>query len=201
MEFHEKLQVLRKQRNMTQEELAQVLFVSRTAISKWESGRGMPSIDSVKAIAAFFSVTIDELLSSDQALRIAEEENKKKAGSLRDLVFGLLDCGTSMLLILPLFGQSGEDGVRAVPLLALSDVTPWLRWGYFGAVLAMVIVGILALALQNCQKPAWLGSKVKLSLGLNLSGMLLLILGRQPYGAIFLLIFLTVKVFLLSKKP
>lgn len=63
MEFHETLQTLRKQRGLTQEQLAESLFVSRTAVSKWESGRGYPSIDSLKAIAAFFSVTVDELLS------------------------------------------------------------------------------------------------------------------------------------------
>lgn len=38
MEFHEKFQKLRKDRGLTQEELAEALFVSRTAISKWESG-------------------------------------------------------------------------------------------------------------------------------------------------------------------
>ena len=46
MEFHEKLQELRKQKGLTQEELAESLYVSRTAISKWESGRGYPNIDS-----------------------------------------------------------------------------------------------------------------------------------------------------------
>ena len=46
MEFNEKLLELRKQKGLTQEELAEVLFVSRTAISKWESGRGYPNIDS-----------------------------------------------------------------------------------------------------------------------------------------------------------
>ena len=51
MEFHEKLQELRKSRGLTQEELAEALFVSRTAISKWESRRGYPSIDSLKEIS------------------------------------------------------------------------------------------------------------------------------------------------------
>ncbi len=43
MEFHEKLVELRKSKGLTQEELAEDLFVSRTAISKWESGRGIPA--------------------------------------------------------------------------------------------------------------------------------------------------------------
>ena len=65
MEFNEKLQQLRKRRDLTQEELADQLYVSRTAVSKWESGRGYPNIDSLKAISKYFSVTIDELLSGD----------------------------------------------------------------------------------------------------------------------------------------
>ena len=62
MEFNEKLQELRKQKGLTQEALAEALFVSRTAVSKWESGRGYPNIDSLKGIAKFFGVTVDELL-------------------------------------------------------------------------------------------------------------------------------------------
>ena len=57
MEFNEKLQELRKQKGLTQEELAELLYVSRTAISKWESGRGYPNIDSLKAIARFLKMT------------------------------------------------------------------------------------------------------------------------------------------------
>ena len=72
MEFNEKLQELRKQKGFTQEELAEVLFVSRTAVSKWESGRGYPNIDSLKAISKFYGVTIDILLSGDELLTIAE---------------------------------------------------------------------------------------------------------------------------------
>lgn len=71
MEFHEKLQELRKKRGLTQEELAEALYVSRTAISKWESGRGYPNIDSLKELSNFFSVSIDDLLSSETLLSIA----------------------------------------------------------------------------------------------------------------------------------
>ena len=76
MEFNEKLQELRKRRSLTQEELAEALYVSRTAISKWESGRGYPSIDSLKAIYRYFSVSIDELICSEEILTAAEDEKR-----------------------------------------------------------------------------------------------------------------------------
>ena len=76
MEFNEKLQELRKSKGLTQEELAESLFVSRTAVSKWESGRGYPSIDSLKEISRYFSVTIDELICPEEILSAAEEEKQ-----------------------------------------------------------------------------------------------------------------------------
>ena len=77
MEFHEKLQELRKREGLTQEQLAQRLFVSRTAVSKWESGRGYPEIETLKAIAGLFSVTVDALLSTDELLCVAREDKKQ----------------------------------------------------------------------------------------------------------------------------
>ena len=112
MELSEKLQELRKQKGLTQEELAEILYVSRTAVSKWESGRGYPNIDSLKAISKLFSVTIDELLSGDELLSIAEEENKNKENSIRNLVFGLLDISIVMLLFLPFFAQRDSDFIK-----------------------------------------------------------------------------------------
>ena len=99
MEFHEKLQELRKSRGLTQEELAEELYVSRTAISKWESGRGYPSIDSLKEISNYFSVTIDELLSTDKLLSIAEKENRANLRGMCDLLFGLLDVFAIVLIV------------------------------------------------------------------------------------------------------
>ena len=51
MEFGEKIQKLRNQNKWTQEQLAEKLYVSRTAVSKRESGKGYPNIDSLKDIA------------------------------------------------------------------------------------------------------------------------------------------------------
>ncbi len=90
MELSEKLQELRKEKGLTQEELAEALFVSRTAISKWESGRGVPNIESLKAISKFFSVSIDELLSGEEILKIADEDNKQKEKHTRDLLMEIM---------------------------------------------------------------------------------------------------------------
>ena len=101
MEFNEKLQELRKREGMTQEELASKLYVSRTAISKWESGRGYPNIESLKAISKLFGVTVDELLSSDEILSMAEEDGKQKTRGLQIFIVGLLDVCAALLLFLP----------------------------------------------------------------------------------------------------
>ena len=58
MTFGEKLKKLRTNAQLTQDELAEKLYVSRTAISKWESDRGYPNIESLKAIALFRSQTV-----------------------------------------------------------------------------------------------------------------------------------------------
>ena len=199
MEFHEKLQVLRKQKGLTQEELAEQLYVSRTAVSKWESGRGYPSIDSLKAIAAFFSVSIDGLLSGEEVLTLAEEDQKEKTGRFRDLVFGLLDCCALLLLFLPFFGQTAEGGIRGVSLLGLTQGATYLRWAYFVCVIGLVLTGILILALSGRYLRRGQNKLTALSLLINGIGLLLFIISKQPYGAAYLFAFLAIKVFLLIK--
>lgn len=196
MEFSEKLQELRKQKGLTQEELAQFLYVSRTAVSKWESGRGYPNIESLKEIAKFFGVTVDQLLSGEEALNLAQEDQKQKTAYLRDLVFGLLDISLVMLLFLPLFGQNVGGAVQEVSLLTLSETAPYLKIAYFTLVTVTVLFGILTLALQN----RGMRMRDPVSLALSAAGVLLFILSRQPYAAALVFFFLTVKALLLFKK-
>ena len=200
MEFHEKLQELRKQKGLTQEELAESLYVSRTAISKWESGRGYPNIDSLKAISKFFSVTIDELLSGEEVLTIAEEDQKQKESLLRDMVFGLLDLSAAIVLFVPFFGQKADGYVQAVSLLFLTEVAPYLKAAYFVMTIGMVAFGISTLVLQNYRGAFWVRSKSILSLLINTATALLFIISAQPYAAVFVFAFLVIKVAMMIKK-
>lgn len=200
MEFHEKLQELRKQKGLTQEELSGALFVSRTAISKWESGRGYPNIDSLKAIAKFYCVTVDELLSGEEILTIAEEAQKQRQNHIRDMLFGLLDLSMALLLFLPLFGQKAGAGVQGVSLLALTDIQPYLKGAYLAVVITMAVQGVLLLALQNCRRAGWTRSKTLLSLLLSIVGVCLFVISQQPYAAIFAFAFLVIKALVLIKR-
>lgn len=71
MTFAEKLKKLRNDNRLTQEQLADKIYVTRTAVSKWETGNGYPSIDSLKQLSNLFQVSIDELISDKDI------ENKK----------------------------------------------------------------------------------------------------------------------------
>ena len=75
MQFHERLKQLRKERGFTQEELAERLHVSRSAVAKWENGLGLPSDDSLKDIAEYFNVTREELLADRETQTIIVEKN------------------------------------------------------------------------------------------------------------------------------
>jgi transcriptional regulator with XRE-family HTH domain len=200
MEFNKKLQELRRQKGLTQEELAEILFVSRTAVSKWEYGRGMPSIESLKAISKFFSVSIDDLLSSDELLTIAEEDSKQKETRFKDFVYALLDLSMAMLLFLPFFAENRSGVIRSVSLIKLDGIQFYLKAAYFALVMVTFFVGVLRLALQNCQKAFWLKSKTNSSVLLGIASVLLFVVSSQPYAAVFAFVLLAIKVFILIKR-
>ena len=200
MKFNEKLQELRKQKGLTQEQLAESLFVYRTAISKWESGRGYPNIESLKAIAKLFSLSIDELLSGEQLLCLAEEDNKQKQKHFLDLVFGVLDISALMFLFLPFFAYKADGLIHEVSLLSLTQTAPYLKIAYFVVAIGIFLFGILTLALQNYGGTFWVKNKSIISLILNTIGILLFIISQQPYAAVLLFVFLIIKVLMLIKQ-
>lgn len=205
MEFHEKLQELRKKKGITQEELAEALYVSRTAISKWESGRGYPSIDSLKEISNYFDVTIDVLLSSEKLLSIAEKENKSNLRSLCDLLFGVVDLCSFTLVVLPLYPNVVSGYVQSVSLFSYTQVSPFVRTVFWILFVALILIGAIKVIGTWCsgedsKKHLQVGKTMTgISLALSIITVLFLALSREAYAIIIAFLLLVMKGLLLLK--
>ena len=163
------------------------------------SREGYPNTDALKAISKFFSVSIDDLLSSDELLTIAEEDSKQKETRFKDFVYALLDLSVAMLLFLPFFAENREGGIQSVSLISLDGIQLYLKVAYFAVVMVTFFVGVLTLALQNCQKAFWLKSKTNISLLIGMASVLLFVVSSQPYAAVFAFAQLAIKVFVFIK--
>ncbi len=95
MELKANLKHLRKSRGLTQQQLADAIFVSRSAVAKWENGLGLPGEDSMAALEAFFGIAQEEL-STAQPEQVIIEKNHR----LRRLCAGF---GVLILLLLSVF--------------------------------------------------------------------------------------------------
>lgn len=73
MTFEEKLKQLRMREKYSQEQLAELMHVSRQAVTKWENGGGMPDVSNLLAIADLFDVTLDSLLRDEEELETTDE--------------------------------------------------------------------------------------------------------------------------------
>ena len=73
MNFGEKLKSLRIKHELSQENLAEKLNVSRQAITKWESQNSMPDIENLKSIATIFDVTTDSLIYDEEEIETTED--------------------------------------------------------------------------------------------------------------------------------
>ena len=198
MEFNEKLQELRKSKGLTQEELAEKLFVSRTAISKWESGRGYPSIDSLKEIARFFSVTIDDLICSDEMISVAENEKREFADKYVSLICNVMDILPVILLFIPAFGN-GSGSSETVSLFGLSGITSWVKTVFIVITGITILNGICGAIIVSFNKPAWNRHRLVTGVVLSIVSVTVFIVTRQPYAGIVCFMLLVMKGFLITK--
>lgn len=199
MEFSEKLQELRKSRGLTQEELAEALFVSRTAISKWESGRGYPSIDSLKEISKFFSVSIDELLSGEKLVTIAEKENKANLRSVCDLLFGIVDLMTITLVVLPLYPNLIDGYYYSVNLLAYTQTSLFNRQIYGFLFASLMLIGGLKVILNRMKLERGQRIITDVSIFLSIITVLFLAMAREAYAITMAFLLLIIKGILVLK--
>ncbi|AEJ19059.1 helix-turn-helix domain protein [Gracilinema caldarium DSM 7334] len=197
MEFKDRLQTLRKKNGMTQEQLSERLNISRTAVSKWESGRGMPNIEALKRLSEVFGVSLDELLSGKELLDAAENEGRERVGRQSTLTFGLLDLLACCFAFLPFFSQPRADYIATVSLFEYSQARA-LKIAFFAALGSMGAWGLAALAV-----PVSLSGRLRRfarfgSLALHSAAIALFIAAREPYAAFFLFVLLLAKVVLIA---
>ncbi len=194
MDFSEKLKNLRKSKNLTQEELAEALFVSRTAVSKWESGRGYPGIESLKEISDYFSVTIDDLLSGEKLLSLAEKENNRKIRNVCNFFFGVTDLLIFLLIILPLYPCSINGFVFSVNLFSYTTVTQSnliIHWIMF---ISLIVIGMLKLLFIKSERKNTDKVISFISIVINIFLVLFLSLMREAYAIIITFLFLIIKI-------
>ena len=199
MEFNEKLQELRKSRGLTQEELAEALFVSRTAISKWESGRGYPNLDSLKEISKYFSITIDEL-SGDKLISIAEKENQSNIQSICDLLFGIVDLFSLVLIFLPLYPKPVDGYIYSVNLFEYEDTAVTIRVVYWTVFIALIIAGIVKILFTHFKFIKGQRVVTSFSIGISILAVLFLAMTREAYAITVVFLLLLVKSALLYKQ-
>lgn len=199
MEFGEKLQELRKSRGLTQQELAEALYVSRTAISKWESGRGYPSIDSIKEISGFFSVSIDDLLSGEKLVSLAKKENQSNIRHICDLLFGIVDLMNITLIILPLYPNLIDGYIYSVNLFAYTQTKSFNRMVYWVLFVALIVIGGLKVVLNQMRIERGREIITAISTGLSIITVLFLGMTREAYAITMAFLLLILKSILIFK--
>lgn len=200
MEFNEKLQHLRTGKNLTQEQLAEQLYVSRTAISKWESGKGYPNIESLKCISKFFLVSIDELLSGEELITLAQTENNSNMNKIYSLIFGILDVMGIAFILLPLYGNPIGGYIYSVNLLSFLATTPINLTIYWIVFIAMIGIGIAKLLFIHFEMESWSNITTKASITLSIVATLFFAAAKEPYAIALLFLLFVMKIFLLMKQ-
>lgn len=137
MELKDKLKELRDAANLTQEDLANQIFVSRTLVSKWESGDRYPSKDNLARLAVLFQIPQDELIGGQK------EKDKYNKYNILSIVYssfcGVMTLGLIALMIIALIERiTLNDGWTGMGGFIICMV--WILPIIFGLVLFEVIM-------------------------------------------------------------
>ena len=118
MSLSENLQRLRKEKGLSQEDVAQKLFVSRQSVSKWENGNAEPGVENLMALAKLYGVTLDELVGNEPAegFQFVEEKLDTNNTSSSDrLYYGLVAFRAVWVLLVGVVSLI-STGVFSLPL-------------------------------------------------------------------------------------
>lgn len=119
-----RIRALREERGITQEDFAHGVFVARQTVSNWERGRTLPDVESLKLIAGFFGITVDELIDADVQRMIDET-----ADARHTLIVWIVSSAIYFLALVveAAVGASAQRVLSTVDLRGIELVTGILR--------------------------------------------------------------------------
>lgn len=194
MKLGEKIKSIRIDNQLTQEEFANKINISRTAVSKWELGKGYPSITLLKTISKEFGVSLDDLLTSRELLSLTENDIKRN----NNITSSLVDIVSILAIFLPLFGEKVGDKIVQTSLINTTDIS-FVRTFTLVFFVLIFIIGILFM-ISNLRENKKFSNNVNVvSLIAHFLLLCFSILTRQVYASIFILMVFSIKIFLYLK--
>ena len=195
MELSKKIKQIRNDNKLTQEQFAEKMLVSRTAVSKWENGTCYPSIDSLKYMSKIFNVSLDKLLSSEEIMELAKTENQSNISKYNGLLFCLLDIVRIIFIFLPLYSHKTNHFVYSVSLFNSNDLGATLKIIFMLIFIVFLILGIIELILNYKENNGLIN---KISLFIDVISIFILLFIKQPYVIALMFVIFIIKTIMLA---
>ena len=195
LELSKNIKQIRNDNKLTQEQFAEKMLVSRTAVSKWENGTCYPSIDSLKYMSQTFNISLDKLLSSEEILEIAKTENQSNISEYNSLLFCLLDIVRIIFIFLPLYSYKTNDFIYSVSLLNSNDLGTTLKIVFMLIFIMFLILGIIELIFNFKGNNKLIN---KISIFLDVTSIFVLLFTKQPYVIALMFVILIIKTIMLA---
>ncbi len=193
MEVNKKIQKLRKENNLTQDQLAEKLGVSKTYIAKLENGKILPSVKDIKNIARILDVNASDLTSFDDLIFIAESDNYNRSDRKTTLFFAILDILSISFIFMPFYVKNNG----AMTLIELKPLSSLLYMAYLVLLIVSFIVGVLEIVFSANNKKNKLKNVKLISVVVYALSILVFALSKQSYITAFLFLFLMIKILFL----
>lgn len=193
MEVNKKIQKLRKENNLTQDQLAERLGVSKTYIARIENGKILPSVKDIKNIARILDVNVSDLTSFDDLIFIAENDNYNRLDRKTTLFFAILDILSISFIFMPFYVKNNN----VMTLIELKPLSSLLYIAYLVLLIVSFIVGVLEIIFSANNKKNKLKNVKIISVVVYAFSILIFALSKQSYITAFLFLFLMIKILFL----
>ena len=193
MEVNKKIQKLRKENNLTQDQLAERLGVSKIYVARIENGKILPSVKDIKNVARILDVNVSDLTSFDDLIFIAENDNYNRLDRKTSLFFAILDILSISFIFMPFYVKNNN----AMTLIELKPLSSLLYIAYLVLLIVSFIVGVLEIIFSANNKKNKLKNVKIISVVVYAFSILIFALSKQSYITAFLFLFLMIKILFL----